>query len=80
MNKAVARHMLLNNAWSAEEVLLAERVLRHDGTRRRDTVLPTLTQFASRQSGAESEAWQRLLDTLREDGRLIDALHALLAL
>lgn len=80
MNKALARHILTQNKWSPEEILLAERVLRHDGARRQSSILPTLRYFAATQPPSEAVAWARLLGSLQEDERLVECLHVLLSL
>lgn len=80
MNKALARHILTQNQWSPEEILLAERVLRHNGARRQSSILPTLMGFAATQPPSEAAAWARLLGSLQEDAQLVECLNALLAL
>jgi len=84
VNKATARHLLRRAGWSEAEIVLAERVMRHDGTRRRESVLPTLTTFAERHADSgntgEHEAWTRLIEMLRTDPALVDAVAALLTL
>lgn len=80
MNKATARHILRKKSWSEPEIVLAERILRHDGSRRKETVLPTLRRFAANQEEEERIAWARLIQMLETDETLIDALLALLSL
>ena len=76
----MARHLLRKHAWTEAEIVLAERVLRHDGSRRRTAILETLERFAANQSAEEKKAWARLLDMLKNNEGLVDALHVLLAL
>ena len=76
----MARHMLRTHAWTESEILLAERVLRHDGSRRKASIVPTLQRFATRQPPEEKEAWARLTQMLESNEELVNALHSLLAL
>ena len=76
----MARHMLRTHAWTESEILLAERVLRHDGSRRKASIVPTLQRFAMRQPPEEKEAWARLTQMLESNEELVTALHSLLAL
>jgi len=80
MNKAMARHLLRTNNWDTSEILLAERIIRHDGTRHKASIIPTLKTFVSRQAESEQEAWHRLIAMLEKDEKLVDALLALIAL
>lgn len=81
MNKAVARHALRQAGWRESEITMAERILRHDGSRRSPQVLTILQAYAERQTDdGEREAWERLTHTIEADPSLADAVVALLAL
>lgn len=81
MNKAVARHNLKVAGWRDPEIVMAERILRHDGSRRSPQVLAVLQAYTAQQTeGAEREAWELLTASIQADSGLADALVALLAL
>ncbi len=81
MNKAFARHTLLQGGWREPEIAMAVRVLRHDSSRRVDAVLPTLRTFAERyESGPERAAWDRLIARIEGAPDQARALVAMLAL
>ena len=65
MNKAMARHYLRETGWTEPQMRMAERVLRHDGSRRSSAALATLQRFADvRDEPNEREAWRALVERL----------------
>ena len=80
MNKAMGRHLLKQAGWKDAEILMAERVLRHDGNRRVESVRPTLERFVAGRDDAEKAAWDPLMATLDQNVQLVEALAALLKL
>jgi len=80
MNKAMARHYLKKAGWVEAEMLLAERVLRHNGSRG-IRPLSTLKTFAEgRTEATERAAWARLIERIEGDAQQEEALGALLSL
>lgn len=81
MNKAMARHLLLARGWQQPELAMAVRVLRHDSSRRPESVLPTLRTFAERyDGGSERAAWDAIVGRIEADPEQASALVALLAI
>ena len=81
MNKAAARHYLKQAGWNDASIAMAERILRHDASRRAPAVVATLRGYAARQQApSEQMAWAEIVGWIEADDRQVEALIALLAL